>query len=129
MTAGEGPPSELVECSFLIPLVRDSDRVPHQPLCWRSLEDALYSAFGGSSGPDLIYRGVRPARGEYQSDVGARVRDESWRYIVAVSRARLDELRLILRKVANTFDQEAIYLSIAGSVEFVRGTEEDGYLV
>jgi hypothetical protein len=29
---------------------------------------------------------------------------------------------------AHTFDQQAIYLSVAGIVEFVTPTEEDGYL-
>jgi hypothetical protein len=38
-------------------------------------------------------------------------------------------LRRIVRQAANMFDQESLYLSVAGIVEFVRGTEEDGFLV
>ncbi|MBA2447105.1 MAG: hypothetical protein H0V51_03670 [Chloroflexi bacterium] len=47
---------------------------------------------------------------------------------MAMPRERLDDLRQILRQAANTFDQEAVYLSVAGRVEFVRGTEANGYL-
>ena len=122
-------PDELVECSFLIPLVRDSNKQPHQPVYWNALQDALFGCFGGSTGPDVVYRAVRPVRGEYESESGARVLDESYRYIVATPRRRLDELRSILRRARNTFDQESIYLSVAGIVEFVTGTEEDGFLL
>ena len=120
--------AEVVECAFLIPLTRNSDQKPHRPLCWNALQDALYQEFGGDTGPEAIYRSVRPVPGEYRGENGVRVQDESWRYIVAVPRDRLDSLRRILRKAANTFDQESIYLSIAGIVEFVKGSEEDGYL-
>jgi hypothetical protein len=123
-----GPDDELLECAFLIPLVRNSDRQPHQPICWSALEDALYLEFGGDTGPELIHRAVRPTPGAYRDDSGTRAHDESWRYIAAVPRRRLDDLRRILGRAANTFDQESIYLSVAGVVEFVRGTEEDGYL-
>jgi hypothetical protein len=102
---------ELLECTFLIPLVRNSDRQLHQPLCWGALEDALYSEFGGLTGPQLIYRAIRPVRGQYQDDVGGRVYDESWQYLAVVPRGRLNVLRRILRQAANTFDQESIYLT------------------
>lgn len=108
-----GNAGEIVECAFLVPLVRDSDRALHQPACWNALQDALFESFGGSTGPDTIYRAVRSTRGEYRSEAGERVQDESWRYIVAVPRSNLDELRTILRRATNTFDQEAIYLSVA----------------
>ncbi len=122
---------ELVECAFLMPLVRDSDRKRHRPSRWRALENALYGEFGGYSGPEplhRVHRAAHPSLGEYESDVGLRVSDRSRRYIVAMLRERLDDLRQILRQAANTFDQEAVYLSVAGRVEFVRGTEANGYL-
>jgi hypothetical protein len=34
----------------------------------------------------------------------------------------------LLRRAAHTFDQLAIYLSVAGNVEFVTPTDDDGYL-
>src|SRR5687768_3258944 len=127
---GEG----LLECAFLVPLVRDSDRKPHRPLCWNLLEDASYEKFGGRQGPeelgsrrvwpDRVYRSVRPVPGEYRSQTGSRVRDESRRYIVAVERRRVSELRRLLEQAANTFDQEAIYLSVRGEVEFVVPIDE-----
>ena len=120
---------EVVECAFPIPLVRHTDRKSHQPLCWNALQDALFERFGGSTGPDVIYRSVRPVPGEYRAESGERVGDESWRYFAAVPRARLDELRSVLRRAANTFDQQAIYLSVAGIVEFVTSTEADGFLL
>jgi hypothetical protein len=40
----------------------------------------------------------------------------------------VNDLRLLLKIAAHTFDQQAIYLSVAGTVEFVIPTEEDGYL-
>jgi hypothetical protein len=40
----------------------------------------------------------------------------------------VNDLRLLLKMTAHTFDQQAIYLSVAGTVEFVVPTEEDGYL-
>ena len=125
-----GPDDELLECTFLIPLVRNSDRQPHQPICWDAgLEDALYAEFGGLTGPQLIYRAIRPIPGQYRDDAGMRVHDESWQYLAIVPRSRLDVLRQILRRAANTFDQESILLTVTGRAEFLRGTEEDGFLV
>jgi hypothetical protein len=56
------------------------------------------------------------------------VRDESRRYTIALPDSRLDDLRRLLRSAANTFDQKAIYLSVAGIVEFVTPGPEDGML-
>ena len=40
-----------IECWFLIPIVRDSDRRPHQPILWRLLEEALT---WGWKGPEEV---------------------------------------------------------------------------
>ncbi len=113
---------EWLECAFLIPLVRNSDRRPHRPLCWNALVDALYDEFGGDTGPELIYRAIRPTPGEYRDDASVRIADESWRYLVAVPRQRLDALRRIRSTRSHSI------LSVAGIVEFVRGTADDGFL-
>jgi len=120
----------LVECSFLIPIVRDSDRAPHPPIVWRLLQDAIRGAFPqGHSGPELMYKDVETVPGEYVEDATKKiVRDESRRYTVAIPRSKLDDLRQLLRRAANTFDQKAIYLAVAGEVEFVTPRPEDGML-
>lgn len=120
--------NELVECHFLVPLVRDGNRRPHQPSAWRLLQDALFRRFGGRSGPEGLYVAIRPTPGEYTSHSGGRVEDESRRYIVAVEEKRVDELKRLLARVANTFDQEAIYLSVCGRVVFVQADEGAGDL-
>jgi hypothetical protein len=76
-----------------------------------------------------MYKDVETVAGEYVEDATKKiVRDESRRYTVAIPRSRLDDLRQLLRKAANTFDQKAIYLSVAGEVEFVTPKPEDGLL-
>ena len=122
-----GRDQPIVECSFLVPLVQNSTQRPHQPLVWNALDDALYSRFGGSSAEQL-YQAIRPVDGQYQGNEGERIRDRSLRYVVAIREGRLDELRALLRRVANSFDQECVYLAVRGVVEFVVGAPADGYL-
>ena len=117
----------IVECSFLVPLVRNSTKKPHQPLVWNALEDALYAKFGGST-VEQLYQALRPVDGQYQGVAGERIRDQSRRYLAAIPASRVDELRDLLARVANSFDQECVYLSIRGVVEFVAGTPTAGFL-
>jgi len=56
------------------------------------------------------------------------VSDISRRYILAIPEGKVNDLRLPLKMAAHTFDQQAVYLSVAGTVEFVVPTEADGYL-
>lgn len=107
---------KLLECAFLIPLVRDSDRVRHSPLAWRELEDDLRDFLNAFSGPERwrLLRDRETIAGEWEG-----VRDESRKYVVAVSESRLDELRRLLVEQCVRFDQRAIYLSVAGVVEFI----------
>ncbi len=120
-----------VECSFLIPVTRDTDHLPHQPLAWRLLKQALLRHFGGWSGPEkvLVFRKEELVPGGWIPEGGSEpIRDESQRYTVSLPEDRLDELRTLLRKAANTFDQQVIYLSVRGYVEFVEPSTRDGYL-
>jgi len=113
----------LVECTFLIPILRDSEpRRPHAPLAWKTFEDALRrTSPSGHQGPETVFRVAELVPGEYLDD-GPRRRtaDENRRYIVALPKERVRDLRAFLRKAANTFDQRTIYLSIRGKVEFVK---------
>ena len=117
-----------VLCEFLVPLVRDKDRVPHTHLAWAALHDALFACFDGFTGPELVMRLQRTVPGQYRSASKGRVEDECRQYKVALPLSRIDELRGVLRKAANTFDQEAIFLVVKGEVEFVSGKPEDGAL-
>ena len=121
----------LVECSFLVPVVGDTDRRPHAPVAWRLLQDAIHETFKGLSGPERfqLVRDVALVPGSYTEEVTERrVQDESRRYTVAIHRGSLSDLRRILKKAANTFDQNYIYLSVAGRVEFVQASQKDGFL-
>ena len=42
--------TELVECAFLVPLVRNGDRAPHQPAAWNALQDALFEMANEADG-------------------------------------------------------------------------------
>src|SRR5438067_2570869 len=110
-----------VQCEFFIPIVRNSDRKPHQPVAWNLLVNEIRRVFpAGHSGPETFYRGDALVPGEYEGSAGEPpIKDSSRRYLLAIPVRKVDDLRQLLRKVANTFDQKAIYLSVKGDVEFI----------
>jgi len=110
--------------------VRNSDKKPHQPITWNLLVNEIRRLFpAGHSGPETFYRGDALVPGEYEeSPESPPVSDTSRRYILAIPESKVNDLRSLLKMAAHTFDQQAIYLSVAGMVEFVIPTEEDGYL-
>lgn len=107
----------IVEAAFLIPIREDksfgSGRL-HRQYKWKQLQRDLYELFDGwSLDPGLI-------EGVYQDpDTGEPVRDLSRRYIVALPRKDLPLLRQYLKEIGAFFKQKAIYLSVAGKVEFI----------
>ena len=115
-----------MELSFLVPEVRNSDRQLHQPIAWRLLQDEIRRRFpGGLSGPENFYRAVDLVPGEYAGAPGdPPICDRSRRYILALPARRIDEVRELLSKAAVTFDQEAMYLCVAGAVEFIAPGDE-----
>jgi hypothetical protein len=120
-----------IECSFLIPVVRDSDRCPHSPSTWRLLQDALHRGFGGRTGPRRVFafRSAELVPGGWLPEGGIEaIEDESRLYKVSVPEDQLDELRKLLRKAANSFDQQVLYLSVRGFVEYLEPRPEDGFL-
>jgi len=125
----------LVECSFPIPIVRDSaPRQHHQPHAWDDLTIELRKLVKsyprGHQGPKTVFHweeDVMP--GEYEEGPTSGVtRDESRKYWIALPAAKVEDLREMLRRAAKTFDQRAIYLSVAGRVEFVEARPEAGAL-
>ncbi len=109
--------SAILECSFLIPLKRDSnlsDGRKHKPACWLELETEMFLRFDGAT------RDAGKCRGFYRDpDTGEKMDDDSWRYTVAVPEENLDRLRQLLTTCCDRFRQKCIYLSIAGRVEFI----------
>ncbi len=123
--------SREVECWFLIPIVRDSDRALHQPIFWRFLEEALGDAWGGWTGPERMEWGrkkVAVPGGWKPEGTNAPMTDESRKYTVFVPPAKLDAFRTLLKKAANSFDQQEILLSVRGRRERIIPAPEDGFL-
>lgn len=120
----------LVQCEFFVPIVRNSDKKPHPPSAWNALGKEIRHVFpAGHSGPETFYRGDSVVPGEYaDAPDEPPIQDSSRRYLIAVPEEKIDDLRTLLRKAANTFDQLAMYLAVRGNVEFVTATEDDGYL-
>jgi hypothetical protein len=84
----------LVECSFLIPTHTDqelSDGELHSIDAWNWLTDQLYGLFKAWTRVPGLHRGVWES-----SKTGRPVPDQSRRHIVAISPARVDELRRLL---------------------------------
>jgi hypothetical protein len=81
------------------------------------------------SGPETFYRGDTLVAGEYEDcPQEPPIQDESRRYLLAIPETKVADLRQLLRKAANTFDQKAMYLAVKGDVEFVTATKADGFL-
>jgi hypothetical protein len=120
----------LVQCEFFVPIVRNSDKKPHQPSAWMALGNDIRRMFpAGHSGPETFYRGDTLVPGEYEDGADEPpIQDESRRYLLAIPETRVDDLRQLLRKAANTFDQKAMYLAVMGVVDFIAGAEADGFL-
>jgi hypothetical protein len=56
------------------------------------------------------------------------VEDLSRKYAVAIPAGRVDELRALLRRAGNSFDQRVMYLEVAGYAELLEVQPEDGFL-
>jgi hypothetical protein len=67
--------------------------------------------------------------GEWSAGEGEPpVRDLNRRYTVAVAEEELDELRSLVLRVGNSFDQRVMYFEVAGYVELLEVRPEDGFL-
>src|SRR5438132_13707713 len=101
-----------VQCEFFIPIVRNGDKKPHQPIAWNLLGNEIRRAFpAGHSGPETFYRGDTLVPGEYEdSPADPPMTDTSRRYLLAIPASKVEDLRQLLRKAANTLDPRAIYL-------------------
>lgn len=111
------PLERILECTFFIPIYGDedlSDGEQHTAEEWEWLTTNLWLLFGGGTRAPGLYDGFYS-----DPDSGNRVNDQSRKYIVAVSEQQLGELRTFLAESCLMFHQKCIYLSLAGSVEFI----------
>lgn len=113
----------ILECSFFVPVKRDanqSDGKPHAAKLWAWLRNELFDRFRGATKAPGRYSGF------YQDpDTNELVTDFSYKYIVALPKSRLDELRTLLSAACVLFQQKCIYLNVAGLVEFVSAAEAE----
>src|ERR1700724_1023862 len=101
----------LVQWEFFVPIMRHSDKKPHQPSAWMALGNERRRVFpAGHTCPETFYRGDTLVPGEYEdSPKEPPIADESRRYLLAIPETKVNELRQLLRKAANTFDPKAMY--------------------
>ena len=83
------------------------------------------------TGPEMVlyYRSTDAVPGTWAPLQGAApVKDRSRRYTVAIPTDRVDELRDLLRRAGNSFDQRVMYLEVAGYAELLAVLPEHGWL-
>ena len=54
--------------------------------------------------------------------------DLSRKYAVAILAAQVGDLRALLRRIGNSFDQRVMYLEVAGYAELLEVRPNDGFL-
>lgn len=101
-------PNDCVECVFLVPIT-DAWMLNRIPI----VEDALLESFGGFSMDNST------VKGQWKDSDGNVHADSSRRFTCAVNACQISKLRSIVRDVCREFDQQCIYFSVAGRVEFV----------
>lgn len=106
----------LIACDVIIPTVPGRTRLPWAPNKLPDWESATAYLLGGISPIALgvVGKWRNPA-------VSARkgiVPDPQNRYKIVVSDSRVDELREFLRFTCVHFEQECLYFTVAGNVEF-----------
>ena len=100
----------ILETVLLIPLVRNSDRRPHRPLCW----DELHRAFASFAGGFTRLVDCDTVDGEWEG-----VLDRSRRYAIAIPESRVDTLCDMIRGFLDVFDQEVFYFTVLGEVRMI----------
>jgi len=95
------------------------------------LQDTLIRRFGAVTGPEtvLYYRKPDPVPGAWSPGEGEEpVEDLSRKYTLAVTAEKVYELRALLRRAGNSFDQRVMYFEVAGYAELLDVRPEDGFL-
>jgi len=97
-----GAPVPTIEARFLLP-EQDNLGRPFDPELFKWVEDDLARRFGG-----WTYEGLFPGG---WNDGRRIVREQSRRYLIAIDRAKVDELKTFLKQVKERFHQKSLYLS------------------
>lgn len=95
----------MIECTFLIPTVRDDDKQPHCPTLWDHFERDLIETFGG-------YTFLGLCRGSWKDSDGNIICDYSQRYSVAVENHNEDQFYSLLRHYRVKFGQQCLYVAM-----------------
>lgn len=100
--------NDCVECAFLVPQT-EASHLGKLPI----VRKMLLRAFGGFTQEGQALSGV------WKNPAGQVISDILVRFVCAVPDDRVVELRDIVRKLCAAFNQECIYFSVAGRVEFI----------
>jgi hypothetical protein len=95
------------------------------------LRDALHRAFGAVTGPETVlwYRDTNLVPGTWSpGESKAPIEDLSRKYTIAIPAGQLEDLRALLRRVGNSFDQQVMYLEVAGYAELLEVSPTHGFL-
>lgn len=102
------------EYKFLIPVVRDGSKEPHEQNRWWVLEEMLSDIGGGFTDEGEV-------QGQWRDPAGKIIKDRSRKFVIGLPEDKKDDLCWVLAFVCKLFDQQEIYLADnAGSYEFVK---------
>lgn len=96
-----------IDNSFLVPVVRDSNRAPHNATSWTELEAKLVAEFGG-----FTRRGQ--VNGYWRDSSGKLILDTSEVYSVGFDTDNfiaVDAFAKLMAWVKSEFDQQCIYVT------------------
>lgn len=118
-----------IETWFVIPTVRDSDKKKHRATLWGLLRAELYEVAGADSWKWVILEELAPTKGSWKNPkTGKPVRDKSRKYTVVVLREKAEEIREVLFRAANSFDQQEILFMVLGVDRSVKRDPKKGFL-
>ncbi|MCX7049230.1 MAG: hypothetical protein NTX50_27560 [Candidatus Sumerlaeota bacterium] len=108
---GGKAPDSYVEARFLLP-IKDNQGAPFEESRFQWLEQDMARKFGG-----YTYEGLY--KGAYYDGKVTQF-ETSRRYVIAVRKSRMNELKNYLMKIKKEFGQKSLYLSISqGEVMFL----------
>lgn len=102
----------MIETYFLIPLA-DNDGKKFKKKQYKEMEYDIVKRFGG------LTKAAGINVGYWVNDEGILFEDKTYKYVLAISEDREEELKEVLSKYCKVFKQECLYLNVNGKVYFV----------